>query len=163
MSAVISPCGDYRYWLERSIDGPCPFIAWVMVNPSTADATEDDATIRKVRGFSTRLGFDRFVVVNKFAYRATDVRQLKRVRDPVGLDNDFHIEAALAAATKAVVAWGPLAKVPAAHRGRWRRVAAIADRLSRDLMCLGTAQDGHPRHPLMLAYDTPLQLWKRPL
>jgi hypothetical protein len=62
----------------------------------------------------------------------------------------------------ASVAWGPLGKLPPPLRTRWRDVVAIADRVGCRLMCWGTAQDGQPRHPLMLAYSTPLIEWRRP-
>lgn len=118
--------------------------------------------IRKVRGFTERMAADRFVVGNKFAYRATDVRDLKGARDPKGPDNDAHLRSIMDDADEIVVAWGPLAKLPPHLRRRWYAVARIADDLGKPLMCLGVAQDGHPRHPLMVAYATPLIEWKRP-
>lgn len=162
MSAIISPCGAYRYRLERHGLSGAGAIAWIMVNPSTADATTDDATIRKVVGFTERLGGGWAVVGNKFAYRATDVRALRTAPAPVGPDNDMHLLKIMAEARTVIVAWGPLAKLPPRHRSRWAIVPALAKKVGVDLMCLGTAQDGHPRHPLMLAYDTPLIPWKAP-
>lgn len=162
MSATISPCGLYRYRLERHGLSGAGGVAWIMVNPSTADATDDDHTIRKVVGFTERLGGGWAVVGNKFAYRATDVRALRTAADPRGPENDAHLAEIMAAAPTVIVAWGPLSKLPDSLRRRWRTVCGIADRVGVKLMCLGTAQDGHPRHPLMLAYDTPLVEWKRP-
>jgi hypothetical protein len=162
MSAIISDCGTYRYRLERHALSGAGAVAWIMVNPSTADATTDDATIRKVIGFSERMGAGWAIVGNKFAYRATDVRELKGARDPVGPDNDQHLFEIMADAEKVIAAWGPLAKLPPALRRRWYRVARIAEAMGKPLMCFGTANDGHPRHPLMLAYDTPMIEWKRP-
>ena len=100
MSAVISPCGLYRYRLERDLGGLIagPTVAWIMVNPSTADATADDATIRKVLGFSRRLGAGRVIVGNLFAFRATDIKALRTAADPVGLDADQHLRAIFEAA-----------------------------------------------------------------
>lgn len=162
MSAIISDCGLYRYRLERHALSGAGSVAWIMVNPSTADGVSDDATIRKVIGFSERMGAGWAVVGNKFAYRATDVRELKTARDPVGPENDTHLAAIMREAATVIVAWGPLAKLPPHLRRRWHAVARLADANGCRLMCLGTAQDGHPRHPLMLAYDTPLTEWKRP-
>lgn len=157
--ARLSADGVYRYRLERSLSRDGLTLAVGMVNPSTADASVDDPTIRRVVGFADRMGAQRVIVWNKFAFRATDVKELRTARDPIGPDNDAEIETALREASVHVVAWGPLAKLPPALRGRWRKVAAIAERLGCDLMCWGTAKDGHPRHPLMLAYDTPLVKW----
>lgn len=162
MSAIISDCGKYRYRLERHGLSGSGAVAWIMVNPSTADAKEDDPTIRRVVGFSERLGAGWAIVGNKFAYRATDVKELRTAQDPRGPENDAHLEAIMAAAPLVIVAWGPLAKLPPVLRRRWRTVCQIADRTGTKLMCFGTAQDGQPRHPLMLAYDTPLIEWKRP-
>jgi hypothetical protein len=162
VSAVISDCGKYRYRLERHGLSGAGTIAWIMVNPSTADATADDATIRKVVGFSERFGAGWAIVGNKFAWRATDVWQLRGAPNPVGPENDAHLAAIMAQAPIVIAAWGSLAKLPPHLRRRWRAVARVADRLGRKLHCLGTTHDGHPRHPLMLAYDTPLIEWNRP-
>lgn len=162
-SAVISDCGRYRYRLDRDCapDGRSfgPRMAWIMVNPSTADAEQDDATIRRVVGFSRRHSCFRVTVGNLFAYRATDVRELKRVADPVGPENDIYLRGIMHEAQCVVVAWGPLAKQPKGLRDRFKRVAEIAEQMKRPLWCFGTANDGQPRHPLMLAYDTPLVPW----
>jgi len=165
MSADISDDGRYRYRLQRDVmtAGRLGVIAaWYMVNPSTADAENNDPTIKKVIGFSFRAGANKLVVCNKFAFRATDVRALRTARAPVGPENDAFIEATMEQAHIHIVAWGPLAKLPKHLRRRWRDVVGIADRVGVKLLCLGTAQDGHPRHPLMVSYDTPMIEWKRP-
>jgi hypothetical protein len=162
-SAIISDCGLYRYRLERHGLAGAGAVAWIMVNPSTADANADDATIRKVVGFTERLGGGWAIVGNKFAYRATDIKALRGVKDPRGPENDTHLEAIMHSAPIVIAAWGPLNKLPPHLRRRWRTIADLADRAGVKLMCFGTARDGQPRHPLMLAYDTPLTEWKRPL
>lgn len=162
MSAVISDCGLYRYRLERHGLKGSGAVAWIMVNPSTADAKADDPTIRKVVGFTERLGGGWAIVGNKFAYRATDVKALRSAADPRGPENDSHLEQIMRAAPIVVAAWGPLSKLPPSLRKRWTTVCMIAERAGAKLMCFGVAQDGHPRHPLMLAYDTPLVEWRRP-
>jgi hypothetical protein len=164
MSAVISPCGLFRYRLERhALEGDgAGAVAWIMVNPSTADAATDDATIRKVCGFSGRQGFGWLVVGNLFAFRATDIGALKTARDPIGPDNDAHLRAIIQEASIVIVAWGPLAKLPPHLRNRWRVLVKMAREAGVQLSCLGVAQDGHPRHPLMLAYSTALQPWSAP-
>lgn len=164
MSAIFSPCGQYRYRLGRSIvtNRPGLTIAWLMVNPSTAGVEINDASIRKVCGFSERFGARRVIVGNKFAYKATDIHELKGVLDPVGPDNDRHIGAIIAQADVVVAAWGRLSKLPPELRNRWRKVTKIANKAGCELMCLGTTQDGHPVHPLMISYDTPIIRWKLP-
>jgi hypothetical protein len=163
-SAVISECGKYRYRLERHGLSGSGAVAWLMVNPSTANATEDDATIRKVVGFTERLGGGWACVGNKFAYRATDIKDLRghAYEACVGPDNDQHLAEIMSCASTVIAAWGPLTKLPKHLRRRWYAVARLANEVGTKLMCLGTAQDGHPRHPLMLAYDTPLVEWTHP-
>jgi len=167
MSAVISNCGLYRYRLDRMLrDDHGPTVAFVMVNPSTADATQDDATIRKCIGFAKLYSAVRLIVGNKFAYRATDVKELRNAADPVGPENDGHLRSILSEADLVFVAWGSLAKLPETLRGRWKDIVRIADDIARsepiDLLSLGKCSDGHPRHPLMTGYDTPGLRWPVP-
>lgn len=159
MSAILSPCGLYRYRLEREGRGDGA-TAIIMVNPSTADAEADDATIRKLRGFGERYGWGRIMVGNLFAFRATDVRELAGAADPVGPDNDYHLRNIIGDAQRVVVAWGASAKLPKALRGRWREITGIAQPLGKPLLSIGApAKDGHPCHPLMLPYERRLQPW----
>jgi hypothetical protein len=133
-----------------------------MVSPSTADAEQDDATIRKLRGFSRQHGYGRFIVGNLYAYRATDVRELGRVTDPIGPENNEHLHNVFRDADDVTVAWRPLAKQPKHLRNRWRVVANLSASWGMSLKCLGMCKDGHPRHPLMTGYDTPLTEWSAP-
>ena len=162
-SAVISDCGLYRYRLERDLETfTGKHVAVVMVNPSTADGETDDATIRKLIGFAGVHDWRKITVVNKFAFRATDIKALRTAHDPEGPYNFDHISRAMAEADLTVVAWGPLAKLPQNLRHYWQRVAGIARDRNQPLYCLGIAQDGHPKHPLMLPYVSPLIEWRAP-
>ena len=164
MSAIISNCGTFRYRLDREIiAGNNKAVAWIMVNPSTADATLNDQTIKKVIGFSERNGFGRAIVGNIFAYRATDVRELESTNDPVGPDNDTHLQRIIDESDKIIVAWGSIDKVPAIWRFRWSVVYdMIINSGGRLPFCLGSCKNGHPKHPQMLGYNTPLTIWSRP-
>jgi hypothetical protein len=164
MSAIISACGKYRTRLDRWIDGDVDMVRAAIfgVNPSTADATVNDATIRKDMGFARIHRWGRIIKLNKFAYRATDVTELRKAKDPIGPDNDDHIRAALKDADVVVYAWGPLAKLPKHLRHRWVDVHAIVVAAGHTPLCFGVAKDGHPRHTLMIPYSTPLQNWTHP-
>lgn len=159
-TAILSSCGLYRYELTRHIQDVGVRATVIMVNPSTADAEQDDATIRKIIGFGKRLGWSNVTVVNKFAYRATDVNELHNASDPIGPLNDAHIVNALLFSDVVFVAWGSLNKLPAPLRNRWKFVAETARVLSKSLHCFGTCQDGHPKHPVMIGYDSPVQGWE---
>jgi hypothetical protein len=161
-SAVISPCGRYRYRLERDGPGEGRTVV-IMVNPSTADAEEDDATIRKVKGFGARNGWGRIIVGNLFAYRATDVRELAQADDPVGPMNDYHLSLMMKEADRVVFAWGRLAKIPRRWRYRIAPLAKLAAHYGRPPLCIGEpTKCGQPSHPLMLAYETPIVPWSAP-
>ncbi|MEO1969120.1 MAG: DUF1643 domain-containing protein [Sphingomonadaceae bacterium] len=163
MSAVLSPCGTYRYRLERDLGMFGPVGAFVMVNPSTADGSIDDQTIRKVTGFSKRFGWSRVIVGNVFAYRATDISRLATAKDPVGPENYEHLRRIVREAESVVCAWGALQKLPPTLRNQWRSVADLAVEVSKPLRCLGTVKDGHPKHPLMVGYSAELADWLPPL
>lgn len=162
MSAVLSPCKKFRYRLQRDIGLFGPVAAMIMVNPSTADAYADDATIRRVIGFGKRLGWSRVIVGNVFAYRATDIRELARAADPIGPDNAAHLAEILDQADVAIVGWGTLSKLPPALREGWHTVSEIAASQGVSLRCFGVAKDGHPRHPLMIKYQSDLVEWQSP-
>lgn len=160
-SAIISPCGRYRYRLEREGRG-LGKTAVIMVNPSTADADKDDATIRKLRGFGERNAWGRIIVGNLFAYRATDVSKLASADDPVGPENDAHLKRIVGAVERVIFAWGASSKLPKRLRSRWQAVDALVRATGHDPHCLGTGGDGQPYHPLMLAYATPIIPWGAP-
>lgn len=164
--AGISSCGDYRYWLGRHWgDGRRGIAVFLMLNPSTADGTLDDPTIRKCCGFARQWGLDGIHVVNLFAFRSTDPRGLLRCPDPVGRDNDGHIANALQrdrvmtpeeAASRFVCAWGSPKTMALRRLAKSRALQVLSNFRDVELWCLGQAKDQHPRHPLMIAYKTPL-------
>jgi hypothetical protein len=151
--AVISPCGTYRYTLDRVWDASLPVAVYVMLNPSTADATEDDRTIVRCNNFAKREGYGGITVINLFALRSTDPEALRTHPDPVGPHNTAWIGAVLDRAPAVVIAaWGahPFAATRAAE------VAKIVTAHGVALKCLGTTKAGAPKHPLYLAANTPL-------
>jgi len=147
-SAVIDPTGAYRYRLRREWDDTLPRTCFVMLNPSTADATLDDPTIRRCIGFSRFWGCGSVEVVNLFALRSTDPRALLSAADPVGAENDQHIREASTSALVVVAAWG----AHGALLNRDRKVMRLLD----SPQCLGVTSAGFPRHPLYVAGSTSL-------
>lgn len=159
MSAVISPCETYRYELVRIWDASLPLLSVCMVNPSTADHTKNDPTIVKVMEFARRMGYGGVIVINLFAFRATDVDELKTALDPVGPLNDHYQVCAIIRSAATLVAWGASAKLPQRLRDQWRTFTLLAHEMERVLYCLGTCNDGHPKHPVMLGYNSPVLKW----
>jgi hypothetical protein len=121
-----------------------------MLNPSTADAAVEDATIRRCIGFARRERAGGIVVVNLYAFRTTDPRQLTPCADPDGPENIRHLKQVAAAHSPVVCAWG----VWGGDRGAF--VASHMLRQGAHLVCLGVTKGGHPRHPLYVRADQPL-------
>lgn len=141
-SAVLSPCGTYRYeltrrWSSRSLVG------WVMLNPSTADADVDDRTVRRCIGFAKGWGFGGIIIRNLFALRATDPSELDRHADPIGPENDAYLSRC-ADEEMTVVAWG------ARGGDRGRAVLDLLEGQGVRPYQLAVTDDGQPRHPLYL-------------
>lgn len=154
--AVISACGRYRYSLQRRWRDDGRTMAFVMLNPSTADALVDDPTIRRCIGFAQREGCGGIHVVNAFAFRATDPRDLLAADDPVGPENDDAIVAAVRSCDVVVAAWG--AGAPRPLRARIDQVhRALLEVRRRPVQCLGVTAAGAPRHPLFVRADAPLE------
>lgn len=144
--------GPYRYDLWRTwnpVEQPS-ICAWVMLNPSTADASEDDPTIRRCVAYSKAWGYDGLVVRNLFALRATDPRELLTAADPVGPENDLWLSERLADVARVVVAWGT-GRYPRLGGERWRHVADLL--APHRPVCLRPAKDGQPVHPLYQRAD----------
>lgn len=170
--ANISADGKYRYSLVRewrlkthnpanwlTIDKelaweepkPCVFI---MLNPSTADADIDDPTIRKCVGFASRWEYEKLIVLNLFAYRATKPAVLLRLHDvdnPFGDDNQAEVEKSIHRAGRIVCAWGSHGR----HLEQDRTMLGWLDKAGvHRLYALGYDAKGNPRHPLMVPYET---------
>lgn len=151
--ALFSPCGQYRYGLER-VWSAGPALLYIMLNPSTADETRNDPTIERCQRRAVALGFGAMRIANLFAFRATRPRDLRRADNPVGPDNDalvlhWHREAGMTLA-----GWG----THGAHKGRG---AGMAAQLEGAVHTLGLTRDGHPRHPLYVSYAQEPCPWPR--
>jgi hypothetical protein len=153
----------YRYDLRRTWGGPgSPLVNFVMLNPSTADASEDDPTVRRCIGFARGWDFGGLAITNLFAWRATDPKGLKAAPDPVGPANDGFIAEWAGKAALVVCAWGAMSPLsswavePPPWDGvtRARRVLEILRGLGVKPKALGLTAAGHPAHPLYLAGAT---------
>jgi hypothetical protein len=125
-----------------------------MLNPSKATAELDDPTIRRCLGFAKREVCTSLTVVNLFALRSTDPKALLKAEDPVGIENDHHIqEQVLKHSTGWIIAaWG-------AHPMAIKRAQHVIPMLG-DVHCLGTTKNGSPRHPLYVRSDQPFVKYK---
>ena len=148
--------GDYRYSLTRTWrDTPQAHgtLIWIMLNPSTADAYQDDPTIRRCVSFSKRWGHNKVVILNLFALRSTDPKALLTHHSPVGPFNDDYLMAHCRNCG-VVLAWG----AHKAARDRGKEVIELI-KPTAHLFCLGRTKSGAPKHPLYVAGNTQLQEW----
>lgn len=158
-----SPDKKYRWWLAREWDAARPRCCWVMLNPSTANAKKDDATIRRCVGFAQRWGYGAIDVVNLWGLRETNPKRLARLytsnADLQGPGWLRYFEKAYEAEL-AVFAWGSCLE----YEIRAREVSLLirSGRLAagtKPPMCLGRTKDGYPKHPVRLSYQTKLEPW----
>lgn len=154
-SAVISACQKYRYRLDRQWDPHMPKLAFLMLNPSTADADLDDPTIRRCISFAKDWGYGGIVVGNLFAMRATNPKELRIPgQDPIGCDNDRHLMEIVRECQLVVCAWG----VNGLMGGRDRQVLSLLHEYP--LYALKVTQTGHPSHPLYLKKELKPIEWR---
>lgn len=148
-TALFSDCGRYRYTLERQWDPDTPAICWIMLNPSKANAEQNDPTIRRCIDFAWRWKAGGIIVVNLFALVATFPAELAKAEDAVGPVNDEAIRQAVMG-RRVICAWGNVPRCPWLD-SRALAVAEILESTRTPLKCLGLTKAGQPSHPLYLS------------
>jgi hypothetical protein len=143
--ATLSPCRTYRYSLWRVWEPDKGMVAFCGLNPSTADETVDDPTIRRCIGFARDWGYGGLYMLNLFAFRATDPKVMKAATDPVGPDNDATLVSYQKQGVLIVAAWGN----DGVFKGRAQHVLKNV-LVHGPVKCLGRTKDGCPKHPLYL-------------
>lgn len=143
--ACISRDRRFRYCLSRVWDFALPEIAFVLLNPSTADSANDDPTVRRCVDYAQRWGYGSLSIYNLYAYRATDPRDLKKQGYPVGDKNDTVLYNLGLSDVDIIVAWGNGAQLERARR--------VMELIRRPVRCLAYNQNGSPHHPLRLPKD----------
>lgn len=140
----------YRYQLWRRWHDTKPTVAFIMLNPSTADETDDDPTIRRCIGYARKWGFGKLVVGNLFAVRTPDPENLGDFFDPYGPQNDEFLRAISDEAEKVIAAWGR-------HGTLFDRAQEVVEMLDVDIFALDTTKNGQPIHPLYQPADIDLE------
>ncbi len=154
--ATFSVCRKYRYILWRIWNRHKDCAVFIGLNPSTANEIEDDPTIRRCIRFAKDWGFGGLYMLNLFAYRTTDPKELKNTFQPIGSNNDNFLKT-YSDLKLTVACWGTQGTL-------FNRGKNVIDLLGRGkLSCLGITKEGHPKHPLYLRRDTKLISLKEPL
>jgi hypothetical protein len=152
--ARFSPCRTWRYTLHRVWDEGLGLLMVIGLNPSTADEVKNDPTVTRCINYARSWGFGGLVVMNAFAFRATDPRVMKAASDPVGADNDSWLRRMAEGARLILAAWG--------NHGLWLdRQARVLSLIKREVYCLGVTKAGAPRHPLYLKRDARPQIFRQ--
>jgi len=150
--AVFSKCGKYRYQLWRmwkgGENGPHKICAFIGLNPSTATEAEDDPTVRRCINYAKSWGFDGMFMLNAYAYRATDPKEMKKQQDPIGDTNDEAILVGSVIADAVVCCWGANCQP-----SRQEDILMALDAAGVVPSCLAMTKKGYPKHPLYLKAD----------
>lgn len=147
--AIFSPCRTWRYVLWREWDPERAKVMFIGLNPSTADEVKNDPTVTRCINYAKAWGYGGIYMMNIFAFRATDPRDMKAAPDPVGPENNHFLwKTAAKAGLPLIAAWGT-------HGTFQNREHQVLELLKREfpIYCLGKTKDGHPKHPLYLKKD----------
>ncbi len=154
--AKISKCEKYRYSLERIWDEKKSLVAFIALNPSTADEVNNDKTIKRCIDFAKSWGAGGMYMFNVFAHRATDPTDMKAQEDPIGSENDKFL-AKLPKVDRIIVCWGN----DGLHRDRANQVREILKNTEQNkLYCLDINKNGEPKHPLYVHGSTKPTLYE---
>ena len=165
-SATLDHTRTYRYELTRPIEsvisrGQVGTVTFIMLNPSTANETQDDPTIRKCIGYAERWSCAELIVTNLFAYRTPSPKDLKlavrRGVDIVGGAINFDWILSSGRRAKWVIcAWGNDGEL--CNQGLATKKALLENGVV--LHCLKLTKKGQPYHPLYLKWDVQPVEWK---
>jgi len=144
---------EYRYSLSRIWDKSKPCVLFIGLNPSTADDNEDDPTIKRCIDYANRWGYGGLKMANLFAYRSTLPSNLKKAKNPIGVDNDRHIKELSKEAAITVIAWSD----NGSYLDRDKEVLKLIE----EPMCLNINKSGQPSHPLYQKKDLQLKPYRQ--
>lgn len=164
--AEFSLDGLERLWLSRKVADTGPVGLIIGLNPSTAGATENDATIRKEIGFAKQWGWSGFWKGNLFTRIETVSTKLKNMscQMAIGEHGVEVLDVMIRSCDPIVVCWGSAVPKHMTHRIREVHGTLRGTRCHATgaIMCFGLSKDGSPKHPLYLGYDTPMTTYKIP-
>lgn len=150
--AYIDESGQYRYWLLRQWkQNSDNFINFVMLNPSKADAKNDDPTVRCCIRFAKNFKFDGMYITNLFAFITKDPNELKKQSEPIGKENNKYLREKANISNKVVIAWSN----HGSFMNRDKEVISILNQ-EKTIYCLGKNRPGQPTHPSRLKSNAKL-------
>lgn len=151
MGAQISQDQCFRYRLIRVWDEALPEVAFILLNPSTADSNTDDSTVKRCVGYAKNWGYGSLSIYNLYAYRATDSRDLKKQGYPIGEEYDAILRDLELSNIDIIAAWG--------DGDQLARVVKVMELIHRPVQCLAYNKNGMLHHPLRLPKDIHPKRW----
>ncbi|MBY3432658.1 DUF1643 domain-containing protein [Rhizobium laguerreae] len=151
--ATFSDCGRYRPLLWRTWDDAplAGHVLWIGMNPSTADGSVDDPTVRRECDFTAAWGYGVYRKCNVMDFRATQPKALLEAGVVPRSEINLSLIVDQARSAKIVIlAFGALHK-KLSHYGTDVVCALEAENI--EAYCLGVTANGSPKHPLYLRKD----------
>lgn len=149
-SAEFSECGKYRYALHRLWDYSKPVAMCIGLNPSTANAEENDPTISNLMRILHKNGYGGLYMMNLFALISPNPDDLRACPDPVK-DNDKWIHTIRPLCDEVIFCWGNFKQ--AGYRSK------IMVQMYHEALCFGKNKNGSPKHPLYLKNNVKLNYY----
>jgi hypothetical protein len=151
--AQFSDCRKYRYALWRTWENDS-HVTFIGLNPSTADETDDDPTIRRCINFAKSWGFGGIEMLNLFAFRATSPKEMMKCSEPIGSENNDFLKMYLNKGGPNIACWGNYGE----YLNREKEVIELLGK--SNLSILGLTGKGQPKHPLYLKRNIePIHVW----
>lgn len=144
--AEFSNDNKHRYCLWRIWNSTRPLVMFIGLNPSTANASRDDATVRRLITITGNLGYGGFYIMNCWTYISTDPAQLKL--NPMNEEiNDNNLIIVASKCKDVIFAYGNFKIV--SETGRDKELK----KMFPDALALHINKNGSPKHPLYCKSD----------
>lgn len=150
--AILNEERTHRYKLWRRWDSSKGMILFIGLNPSRGDETYNDPTIIRCCKFAQDWGYGGIYFGNLYSFRTPLPSELiKNIETAKNADTDRHLIHMINDAKIVVAAWG-----------RWSFIEDRSDQVLSIIpepFCMGTNQDGSPKHPLYLSKSTTIKAY----
>ena len=140
--AIFSEDKKYRYVLWRFWNTKLKCVLFIGLNPSAADETYDDNTIRVCTSYAKKWGYGGLFMCNLFAYVSTDPNGMLGSQFPEGALNNAALELFSYFSEYTICAWGTMG----GHRNKDKEIFGLL----KNPRCLQLTKEDYPHHPLRL-------------
>lgn len=144
-SALFSNDRTQRYLLTRVWDESLPMATCIGLNPSNANESKDDLTIRVLCTVLKNHGYGGLFMTNLYSVVTSDPKKLRELYTNVR-GNEMWISDAAERSKDVIFCWGDFSQAyfPATR----------IKRLFPNALCFGKTKSGAPKHPRALQYGS---------